>query len=126
MAQRPDWLIRMDNDPEPPKKCCLECVGLAREICTVTYYKNCIVKSLKGARWINYLSWCKSVKRERSNGDGTMYYGQEREVYKYLLCRSRCPPSSTIKEEKRSRKNKGKKEKCGRKNAGGKMRLIKI
>jgi hypothetical protein len=50
-----------------------------------------------------------------------MYYGQEREVYKYLLCRSRRPPSSTIKEKKCQERKKGK-----GKNAEGKMRLIKI
>ena len=38
-----DWLERLDNNSEPQKKC-LECVDLAIDICTVTYYKNRIVK----------------------------------------------------------------------------------
>ena len=54
---------RVDNDSKLQKNW-LECVGLARDICTVTYYKNCTLKSLKGARWINYLSW---VQKQRQN-----------------------------------------------------------
>ena len=55
----------------------LGCVNLALEICTVTYYKNCMVKSLEPIDQIIYLGF-RSVKKERKNG--TDYHGQEKKT----------------------------------------------
>jgi hypothetical protein len=104
----------VDNDSEPQKG-----FGMCRFSKRDLYCNVLQELYSKESQWsqMDQLSiLCKNVKREQSNGDGTTYYGQEREEYKYLLCTLRRPPSSTIKRDEsvKGKKGKGKmrKEKC--------------